>query len=832
MMRRLRSSAVKLLRRDLGAGDLRVLALAVLIAVACAVSVTAFTDRLRAAIQNSGSDAIGADLVIRSSFKVDEFFEQRADHHGLRTAEFMTTRSVVVSDRSTALSQIKAVDGQYPLRGQLATADDIGEAEVVRASGPGTGQVWLDSRLAALLDVRRGDRVSVGAAKLAVDAILIREPDRGGAMFALAPRLMLNLEDLESTQLMQPGSIASWRLLVAGKADQLGAWRNDIESKLGDSDRLIDAGNQGPQMMLAVQRGERFLSLAALISVLLAGAAIARAAQHYAERQLDAAALMRSVGATSGEVAMVFGANLLLVALTASLVGAALGYLGQEVLARLLPALAADDLPAPSLMPVFYGVSLGVLTVIAFAVPALVRLWKVPPLRVLKRDLGSPAPGVLASYLAAFLLLLGFIFWIARDLTLGLYLLSGSLVTLALLATGALALVWLVRRMGANRGVSWRFGLASLSRHRGAVVAQTTALGVGVMAMLLLTFVRSDLLALWDARLDPNTPNHFLMGVKADQRDALVQFAAEQGLGQLNFATMTRARVKAINGKAISSEDFAEGFARRRVQRAANLSFRDLPGDDNHIVEGQWWAAGDPLDQVSIEIDYARDLGFKLGDTLTYSIGDQSFDLRVTSLRRVDWDSFKPNFWLLTPPGALAGVQPGYIASVYVDPANSTYLRSLVRAFPNITDIDVDAILRQVRGLLDQLNRAMKYLFLFTVAAGLLVLFSSVITSYRARRREIGILKTLGTGRAELTLGLIAEFAALGLIAGGTGAIAATVTGWLVGRFALRLDYLPDPWLWLVGLLGGAVVVALAGVLSARNTINTPSWVSLRNAND
>ncbi len=825
-------AGVRLLKRDINSGDLRVLALSVIVAVACAVSVTAFTDRLRGAIENSGSDAIGADLVLASSFPPEQALEDAARALGLNTSRFTTTRSVVVAEKSTALASVKAVDAAYPLRGKLRTTPELGEPDVERDTGPSPGSVWVDPRLAALLDVHRGDSIDVGALSLKLEAILVLEPDRGGQLFSIAPRLMMNRGDLAATDLLQPGSLSRHRLLVSGSADGVARWRSDVKKQLGAAANFIDAGSQGPRLGMAIERGERFLSLAALISVLLAGAAIARSAQHYAERQLDAAALMRSVGASRKTVLLIYLMVLFVVALIASLIGSLTGFVGQGALVQILPGLTAGELPAPSLMPVVYGVTLGVLTVIAFALPALLRLHSVAPLRVLKRDLGSPAPGIIASYALALILLMVFIFWITRDVRLGIWLLAGVAATLALLALVSLFFLFCVKHLGRRSGVSWRYGIASLTRNRGAMIAQTTALGVGVMAMLLLTFVRTDLLELWESRLPPDTPNHFLLGVKPTQRDALLEFATREKLGVVNFATMTRARLEQVNGQSVSSDDYPDGFAKRMMQRAANLSVRSEIGNDNELIAGTWWKEGDAQDQVSVEADYASDLGFKLGDVLSYRIADQVFDLRVTSLRTVDWDSFKPNFFLVTPPGALTGVTPGYIASVHVDQSNATYLRNLVREFPNVTDIDVDAVLTQVRRLLDQLNRALQYLFVFTIAAGLLVLYASVVTTYRDRQREVGILKTLGASRGQLNASLATEFASLGVIAGGVGAFAATLTGWLIGKFALKLNYAIDPVLWLAGLVAGGLLVAAAGIVSTRSVVETPPWASLRKVID
>jgi putative ABC transport system permease protein len=821
--------AARTLRREWRSGDLRIVAAALVVAVASLVSVASFGDRLQQALVRQGSELLAADLVVRSPEQQRQGWIQAAHDRGLHTALTVEFRSVVLAGEGSQLAEVKAVSGGYPLRGELRTAPAADAVDTPTQGIPAQGRVWVDGRLLALLELAPGARVQLGTARFDIARVITLEPDRGGVAFSLAPRVLMNVTDLPATGLVQPGSIVRYRLLVAGTAAAVADYRLWLVSNgVADSD-IQDVGNAQPRFRTALDRGERFLGLATLVSLLLAGVAIARAARHYAQRHLDTVAVMRCLGAVQREIVALYLLQLCMLASVASLAGAALGYLGQQVFVWLLPGLVAGDLPWPSLRPALAGWLVGVVAMLGFAAPMVVGLKDVPPLRVIRRELGRISVRALTVYLAALATLALLILWMARDVGLTLWVFGGVLVLALGLTVVAWGLVFVLSRVGGGVGVAWRFGILNLARRGQSTTSQIVALGVGVMAMLLLTLVRGDLLREWQTALPADTPNHFLINVQPHQLDAVGDFFVDRGLAPPQLTPIVRARLTAINGRAVDPASFQDPFARRSVQRAANLSWAAQLRDDNKLVAGKWWSeAQASAALVSVEQRYAEALGLRLGDRLRYRAADREVEVTVASFRTVSWDTFRPNFFLLVPPKLLEGYPVSYITSLHLPRDEMATLQKLVRAFPNITDIDVDAVLQQVRKLVERVNMALQYIFLFTIAAGLVVLYAAVHTSRDERRQEIALLRTLGAQGPRLAAGLMAEFATLGALAGLVGAVAASGLGWALATLVLDVPYHFNAWVWIAGILSASVVVVGAGILSARSDLRTPPWQILR----
>ncbi len=821
--------ALRMLGREWRAGDLRVIALALLIAVASIVSVTAFTDRVRLALSRQGAELLGADLVLETAFKPESAWQQLADGENLQTTTHVSFRSMVLIGERNTLVEVKAVGHNYPLRGQLRTARSIDAPDNATEDIPTPGEVWLDKQLMAVLDLAPGDSLTLGNNEFLVSRVLAFEPDRAISAFSIAPRLLMNDIDLTATGLLLPGSLARYRFLVAGEELNVTRFKQQIESLGGTGIRVRDAEDAGPRFRLALQRAERFLGLAALVSVLLSGVAVIGAARHFTERHMDSAAVLRCLGASQHTITLVFTSVLLILGIAACVTGAVLGYLGQYGFSALLPESLQLQLPAPSLKPLFAGLIFGMVVLTGFSLPTLLRLRDVPTLRVLRRDLGALPTLLWPVYGLAMVCITALVLWIVRDGKLTLIVLTGTVATLFLLGLVCIGMLKTMGRLRQYAGGAWRYGLANLVRRSRSTVQQAVGLGLGIMAILLLTLVRSDLLQTWEKRLPPETPNHFLINIQADQRDALADFMRDMDLTTAEFSPLVRARLTKINQTPVSASDFADAVGQQMVQRAANLTWRDHPGDDNKVIAGQWWQDNaNDFNQVSVEQDYAQHLGIKLGDVLTYQVSDREIELHITSLRTVSWDSFKPNFFLVTPPAVLRDAPTSYIASVYVPPDNMAFLTTMLREFPNVTDLDVGALLTQVRRLLARLNQALQYIFLFTLIAGILVLYASIYTSYDERRREMALLRTVGVQGKALRQALVVEFGALGLLAGLIGAFGASVTGYALAEWVLQLDYFPRPSVWWAGIASGVVLVASAGILMTRRLSITPPWLVLR----
>lgn len=821
--------ALRSLRRDWRSGELRIVSVALAIAVGALTAVGFFTDRVEQAIERQGAELLAADLVLLSSEPIVAEHASRAEQQGLGTARTLSFRSVVLRGEETRLVEVKAVSAAYPLRGRLRVAPQPFAADAVTALTPARGETWVNASLLQELGLQVGEPLRLGRARLRISQVLTYEPDRGGELFSIAPRLLMNIEDVPATGLVQPGSRVRYRLLVAGERAAVARFRGWLEQRLGLNERLQTLEEGRPELRAALERARQFLGLAALVSVLLAGVAIAMAARRHAERHIDAAAIMRCLGATQRSIVAIFTGEALVLALAASLVGCALGYTAHWALARILSGFVAGELPAASLRPLLLGVPLGMVVLAGFALPPLLALRNVPPVRVLRRDLAGGSTGAISSYAAAFLTMTALIAWQARDLKLFAWVAGGTIASLLTLAAAALALILLTRRLRTRVGVAWRFGLANISRRARTSAAQIVAFGVGIMVLLLLSIVRGDLLEGWRKTIPEDAPNHFLINIQLDQVAAVREFLAARGIISPTLHPMVRARLVAINDKAVAPEEYGDARTRRLAQREFNLSWAAELRSDNRVVAGRWWSAaehGTPL--ISFEQGLAERLGIELGDRLTYNVAGRELSLRVANLRSVDWDTFNVNFFTILPPGVLESYPASYVTSFHVAADERPVLSALVRAFPNVTVVDVDALMSKVREIMARASAAVEYVFLFTTIAGLAVLYAAIQATQDERRYESAVLRVLGAGRRQLLRALTAEFVALGMLAGTVAGIAATVLGYVLATHVFHIVYRFDPWIWVVGWLGGALGIGVAGVLGTCRVLRQPPARTLR----
>jgi len=821
--------SLRALRREWRAGELRVLAAALVIAVTSITSVGFFTDRVQGAMELRAAELLAADQVVASTRPAPAAWEREARERGLASVRYANFPSVVLHGDRPQLVDVKAVADGYPLRGRVRVSDRPYGPEQETGDIPAPGTLWADARLMGTLGLETGARLQLGAKPFTVAKVIAYEPDRGGDLIAFAPRLLMNHADLADTRLLVPGSRVSYRLLLAGSPDALAGFRAWLEPRLAEGERLIGVRDARPELKVALDRAGQFLGLAALVSVVLAGVAVTTAAQRYSARHLDDAAVMRCLGADQSFLSRLHLFKMLWLGLLASLAGCLLGYVAQEVLAQLSRGVFALPLPAPSLRPLAIGIATGLILLLGFALPALIRLKHVPPARVLRRDLGVMPVSTLTVYGAALAAITGLLLWQSADIKLTALVLAGSAVTLVVLAIVATGLV---RALGALRGrvgIAWRYGFANIARRARSSVVQILAFGLGIMVLLLLSIVRADLLQSWKQQLPADAPNQFLINIQPVQVEPLQAFFAAQSLQGATLHAMVRARLIGINGRSVSPDDYAEDRTKRLVEREFNMSWAERLQDDNRVVTGEWWgeaARGQRL--VSVEKGLADRLGLKLGDTMAWRIADREITLTIASVRTVEWDTFRANFFVLTPPGVLEDFPATFMTSFHLPPDSRDTLAQLVRRFPNVTVIDVDAIMRQVRDIMDRVNLSVEYVFLFTLLAGLTVLYSAIQSTQDERLYESALLRTLGASRRHVLKGLLAEFGALGLLAGILAAFAASAAGLVLARQVFELDYLVNPWLWVVGLAGGAVGVGLFGILGARFVLNRPPLASLR----
>ena len=821
--------AWRLLRREWRAGELRVLLAALIITVASISAVTLFTERMERAMARGANELLAADLVVQSRDPVNPEFAAEAARRGLDTAQVLELSSVVVAGDRFQLAAVKAVEAPYPLRGTLRVADAPFGADRATDAVPAPGTVWADPRLLGLLGVEVGERIDLGAASVEVASVLSYEPDRGGDLFSIAPRLLVNLADVPVTELVQPGSRVTHRLLVAGGAEQVAELRVWLTPRLAPRERIQGVRDARPELRTALARADQFLGLAALVSVLLAAIAIAVAARRHAERHLDGAALLRCMGAGQREVVSVYSLEILGIGLAGCMLGAAAGFAAQAVIARILGQMILAELPAPSWLPLLTGSATGLAVLAAFALPPLLALRDVPPARVLRRDLGRLPATTLGTYAGGLALVAALVAWHARDAVLAAWLLAGGIATVLALCL----LAWLlIRALGGLRrrvGTAWRFGFANITRRARGSMMQMVAFGLGITLLLLITLVRSDLLEEWRAQLPPDAPNYFLINVQPDEVSELEAFLARHDQTDLPLYPMVRGRLVAINEREVDADDYADDRARRLAARDFNLSFAARPQPGNRIVAGRWWRESE-LDEalLSVETGIAETLGIGLGDTLTYDVAGERVSARVASLRSVEWDSFEVNFFVVSTPAVLEGYPAQYITAFHLPEGKRAVLIELLRAFPSVTIIDVDALISKVREIMDRANLAIRWVFLFTLLAGLTVLLAAIQSTLDERRHESAILRTLGADRGGVRRGLLAEFLTLGALAGTIAAFAATALSTVLASQVFHFGYHGSAWVWLLGILGGGAGVGLAGLLGTRSVLRHPPLESLR----
>jgi putative ABC transport system permease protein len=828
---RMLAFAWRALGRELRAGELRVLLWGLVIGVAAFASVGLFTDRIRQAMEQQAIELLAADLSLESLHPLKAHWRSEAQGLGLATSETREFRSMVLGNGRLQLTEVKAAAPGYPLRGELRIAQAPFDAGAARTGPPPPGEVWVEARLLQLLGVSLGDTLQVGESHLRLSGILAYEPDRGANLFNIAPRLLMNLADLEATRLIGVGARVSYRLLVAGDKPAVSAFREGIKATLQPGERLLGGRDERPEIAAALDRAERFLGLASLVSLLVAAVAIALSAHRHARRHWDMSAVLRCLGASRRWVAGVFLFQVLVLGLAGSLLGGLLGYLAQFALGELLGGLFTKELPSPSLIPLLQALLAGLITLAGFALPPLWALKDTPPLRVLRRDLQPNRLGRLAAYCPAVVALLALMAWQARDWRLTLLVFGGTLLTLAVLALVAWLLVRALRGLRGGSRSAWRMGLAGIPRRAEMSVIQMVAFGLGLMVLLLLSIVRGDLLQVWRDTLPADAPNHFLINVQGDQLAPLRAFFRAEGRPEPAFYPMVRGRLRYINEREVSADSFPEPRAKRLVQREFNLSWGDQMAADNQIVAGQWWGpqpATAGAGEWSVEEGLARELGIQLHDTLQFEVAGQTVTGRVTSLRKVQWDSFRPNFFVIAPPGMLDPTQASHITAFHLPTDAPDLPVRLVERFPNVTDIDVDALMQRVRAIIERVMLSVEFVSLFTLLAGLIVLYAAIQASLDERLRESAILRTLGAVKRQVRTALAAEFLTLGLLAGLLATLAATLAGAVLARQLFELDYTGSPWLWLAGLLAGALGLGGAGLWGARAVLREPPLNSLR----
>jgi putative ABC transport system permease protein len=828
------TQALRMTARDWRAGELRFLLVALIVAVAALASVGFFVDRMRTGLNRDAHQLLGADVVIVADQPMNPAWRSEAARRGLQVAETVAFPSMAqVGEGDAANSQlasIKAVTAGYPLRGHLSLKG-TGDQDVVTHDVPDTGTVWVDPSLLLKLHIAVGDAMKLGDKVFKVARVIAKEPDKGASFSNFAPRVMLQLPDLAATHLIQYGSRVSYRLLAAGEVADTSAFEKWVQTEIkqgnvrGVEVETLESRQQ--DMRATVDRAEQFLSLVGLLSAMLAAVAVAMAARRFMLRHVDACAMLRCLGMTQNQVTALYLAEFIFIGLLGSTLGILLGYVGHYVLLEWLGKLVASDLPAASWLPGAQALVTGMVLLIGFAVPPILQLRGVSHNRVIRREQDPPQAMTITGYALGLCSFIGLLLWQARDLKLGLMTAGGflgGLLVFALIAWLALKSLRSARNVSDNP--AWRFAVTALRRRAGATVIQVVSLALGLMALLLLTVIRGDLIQAWRQSTPPDAPNHFIVNIQPDEKDDLERSLIADGIAHPKLYPMIRGRLISINDKAVNGSAYEDKRARGLVEREFNLStMLELP-ETNKIVEGRWYDDTQP--EASVEEGIAKTLHMHLGDKLVFDVAGQTVGAKITSIRKLDWGSMRVNFFVIINPKAMADMPQSWVTAFRAPEGNIAIANGLAREFPNLTVIDVGSILKQIQDMIDQVITAVEFLFLFALAAGVLVLYAALASSQDERTREAGILRALGATRAQLSKAQWIEFTLIGGLAGFLAASGAAAVGWSLSHYVFKFDWVFDPLVWMAGIVVGAACAMVGGWVGLRNVLNQPPLATLR----
>ncbi|MGZ4990877.1 MAG: ABC transporter permease [Methylobacter sp.] len=817
--------ALRLLWRDSRSGELTILILALIIAVTSSTAIALFADRLQRTMVNQAGEFLAADLVISSPAEIPAEWLSKATELNLAQAQTVEFSSVLIEHDELLLASVKAVSSAYPLRGVLKTTASA--AETVEHSGPKPGTAWVEKRVLSALKLNLGDALQVGEKPLTVSNIIIYEPDKRGDFYSFSPRVMINADDLQATGVLQPGSRVRYFFQFSGETKGLTEFQRWLKPQLNPSQRIMDIHEDRPELGSALERAERYLGLSSIIVILISGVAIAMATRRYTERHFNATAILRCLGCKQNEILWLYGSQFVVLGLSASAIGCLLGWFAQETLFHLLRSLLPQQVAAPGLLAVFFGFIIGMAILLGFALPPLLRLKKVPPLRVLRRELEPlPSSGWLIYGLA--IAIVGLLIWrYTDDLKMTMTIVGVGLSSLSILGLLVYVVLSFSRRLLPHLGLTWRFGLQGLLKNSRGSVSQILAFSITLVAMVLSFSVRTDLINDWHKQLPANAPNHFALNIFPEQQQSFEQDLQQQQINGSQFYPVVRGRLVDINNTPVQQVVSKDSQGERATHRELSLTWtKELPAD-NKITAGRWWQ-GAGAGQVSVEQKLADSLKIRLGDVLTFTVGSEQFTATVASIRELQWDTMKPNFYMIFSPGTLDAFPSTFITSFYLPESQKDFLNALVKKYPSTTLLEVDLILRQLQAILSQLTEAINYLLYFALMAGLTVLFAAVYATLDSRVHEGALMRTLGANRSFLRKTHIIEFSLLGLISGLLAVIISEAMLYALYTYVMHMEYSVNFYLWIYVPVAGALFVGLAGCWGVRNVVNKSPLQVLR----
>jgi putative ABC transport system permease protein len=820
--------ALKLVRRDWKSGELNILGAALIIAVAATTAVSLFGHRLTRTMETQAAEFLAADLVVSSHEAYAEEWFRKSQEMGLTHARTVEFPSVLVENNELLLTGAKAVSDAYPLRGTVKTTVGDLAAETAALEAPQPGTAWVDSRVLNSLKLDLNDSITLGEKTLMVARIITHEPDRRGDMYSLSPRVMFNLADLDATGVIQPGSNAHYYALFAGDPVKILAFKQWLKPLLHPGQQLVDIHEDRPELGNALSRAERYLGLSSIVIVLIAGVAIAMSARRYTERHYDLTALLKCMGAKERDVLLIHLMQYLVIGITASFAGCALGYMAQEGVAWWLKGILPHALVPPAWYAPLFGVAAGLFVLLGFALPPVLRLKRLPPLRVLRRDL-SPMPSSAWTVYGLALATLGLLVWrYTGDGRMTAIVLGIALSALAAAGLCVLGLLKASRRLIPHLSLSWRFGLQNLTRRPRLGMTQILAFGLTATAMLVSLLVRTELIQEWRRQLPENAPNYFALNLFEGDLPAFRSFMAQHNIVVSDFYPVIRGRFTEVNGVDVHALAHKDSQGEGAVKRDLSLTWSEVPPTDNRLTEGEWWAGNPQPGLVSVEAKLAESLQIHRGDRLTFSIDGQQRQAVVNSLRSVRWDTMRPNFYMIFSPGTLSGFPARWLTSFYLPADKKPDLVSLAKSFPALTLLEVDQLLKQFQTILKEISLSIDFVLIFALAAGFAVLFASVRATLDERLREDALLRAMGASRNLLRKSLSVEFATLGLL---SGLLAAATTEAIAWSLFSRVFDLHPRWhweIWLLAPLVGALAVGVSGYAHTRGIVRSSPIKILR----
>ena len=860
--------SLTMLWRDWQGGELKLLFVALVMAVTSVTGIALFTDRLEQALLLESANMLAADRVLSGRREAPREWIEEAQSLGLQTAETISFTSMAFSDTGNMLVSAKAVSDAYPLRGEIIAADEPFVRGYPVDGGPPAGEVWLESRVLPALDVAVGDSVYVGEAEMRIGRVIVVEPDRqqGGMVDNAGPRLMMNIADVPATNVIQLGSRVSYRYLFAGDLTRLDVYSSWLREESEGRFRLRDVRDESEEVSDALSKAESFLMLGSLFAVLLAGVAIALTAKRYSERHFDYVAILKTLGCTSNQITTIYVSIQLALATIAIVAGSIMGWIIHHLILRLLSSIIQVDLPTASFQPFAIGAMTALICLLSFALPPLLALRHTSPLRVLRKDLDQNKIGANVPYVFGIAGSIFLIFWYSQDLVLTSILVASVAGIVLFLSAVSYSLLQSSGSVGMKAGSAWKLAMSATRRRRKQNVLQVLVFSITIMSLLVLTLLRTDLIDDWQAQLPENTPNHFMMNVTQPQVDGIRSFFRENGIQDNDFFPIMAARPVAINGEPPRPRRDEEDERGNVTERASTQAQEELPprGEDgqsqqagqgeqegeqqsrggrvgtrqvtwtdqlppdNQITAGQWWDENEEPGQVSVDEEYADRLGIELGDRIEFEANRQFFEVEVTSMRSVRWDNMQPNFFFIFSPGTVDHLGATYLSTALMEQEQKILLNELIRRFPTIVVIEIDALIEQIQNIIAQVTSAIELISVLVLACGALVLLSCVNATLDERFRENAILRTLGAGRKLILSSLTIEFATIGFVAGIIATIGAEGSLFYLQEFIFEQDFDLHYWVWIAGPVTGMVLIGLLGLNSTRKVVSVSPLNVLR----